>query len=590
MLKVLRRVMALAGPWKGALRASLALSLARGVFGAIPVVTLIVVFRALCEASSSGGAYGGPAPLAVLGILMGGLAVQTALGHWSLALRLRANYSLFAEARLKIGRTLSRVPSGWLNARRLGEASAAATTTLADAETLSLALADRILGALFQSVAAAAALAAFEPAAGLAALAGAAAALAVHLRLDARCRSLSEARQAAQSALVAKVLDFARGLATARSFGVGGAARRSLSGAAAGSRSANVLLERAMSLHSALCQAAFKLAAGALAVWAAWRFASGSLGPEDCVTLLAASFMVFAQAEGIGGMAAFLRLADRSLERVEAVEKAPVMAEGAEVPGLPPLGAEFEDVSFSYPGEPRPALDSVSFEIAPGKLTALVGPSGSGKSTAAFLLARFHDPDGGRVLLGGKDLRDMSTEGLMASLAIVFQDVWLFDGTVFDNIAFGRAGATEAEVREAAEKARIHDFVASLPRGYGTPVGECGARLSGGERQRLSIARAILKDAPVIVLDEATSSLDAENARDVMLAIGELTRGKTVLAIAHQLSTARRADRVVVLDRGRVVQRGTPGELAARDGVYRRFAETGAALAGFRLGGRRAEG
>ncbi|MDR1035487.1 MAG: ABC transporter ATP-binding protein/permease [Deltaproteobacteria bacterium] len=584
MLKMFRRVMNMAGPWKASIRASFALSLARGVLAAVPVAMVIVLFRALCEARVSGAAYAGPAPATALLVLLLGVAAQTALGHWSLALRLRANYSLFAEVRVRIGRTLSRVPSGWLNARRLGETSAAATTTLSDAETLSLALADRFFGALFQTLAATAVLMAFEPLAGITALMGTGLAMCVHLRLDARCRSLSDRRQGAQSELVARVLDYARGLATVRSFGMGGAASRALAGALGGSRAANVALERSMSLHSALYQAAFRLAAGALAVMAAWRFAGGALDPGDCVTVLAASFMVYAQAEGAGSMAAFMRLADRSLDRVEAVENAPAMPDGELGAGPPPLGASFEGVSFTYPGEPRPALDSVSFEIAPGALTALVGPSGSGKTTAACLLARFHDPDSGSVRLGWRDLRELTLESLMGSLAIVFQNVWLFDGTVFENIAFGRAGASEEDVREAAGKARIDGFIMSLPNGYATRVGECGACLSGGERQRLSIARAILKDAPVVVLDEATSSLDPENARDVQLAMGELTRGKTVLAIAHRLAVARRADSIVVLDRGRVAQAGTHDELAAREGVYRRFVETGRELAGFRLG------
>ena len=228
-----------------------------------------------------------------------------------------------------------------------------------------------------------------------------------------------------------------------------------------------------------------------------------------------------------------------------------------------------EDLRFSY-GE-KPIINGVTLDIPERSATAIVGPSGSGKTTLCHLLSRFWDPDGGRVTLGGHDVREYSMDSLTRNFSFVFQNVYLFHDTVANNIRFGQPEAPMERVIEAAKKARCHDFIQRLPQGYETVIGESGGTLSGGERQRLSIARAMLKDAPIIILDEATANVDPENERELMEAIDALTAEKTVILIAHRLKTVRRADQILVLDRGRIVQRGTHDELAREDGLYRRF-------------------
>ncbi len=244
---------------------------------------------------------------------------------------------------------------------------------------------------------------------------------------------------------------------------------------------------------------------------------------------------------------------------------------------------EVKGVSFGY-GE-KEVLKDITFTVLEGSSCAIVGLSGSGKTTLCSLIARFWDVDGGQVLLGGHDIREYSSDSLLRNFSIVFQNVYLFEDTIENNIRFGRPEASKEDVIKVAKKACCHEFIMALPDGYETRVGEGGANLSGGEKQRISIARALLKDAPIVILDEATASVDPENEQELQKAIIELTRGKTLLMIAHRLSTVRTADQIVVLDRGGIVQRGTHKELLAQDGLYRNFVNIRRQAIGWRLSG-----
>jgi len=254
-------------------------------------------------------------------------------------------------------------------------------------------------------------------------------------------------------------------------------------------------------------------------------------------------------------------------ERILALRRVPIM--GGERHPPEEHDIEFASVTFGYGSDT--VLHDVSLKMPEGSLTALVGPSGSGKSTILKLVARFYDPQSGRVLFGGEDVGEMEPEALLERISMVFQDVYLFQDTIANNIRFGREGATFAEVEDAARKACCHEFIMKLPLGYETPVGEGGATLSGGEKQRISIARAILKDAPVVLLDEATAFLDPENEIEVQKAISTLIHGRTVVMIAHRLKTVRRADNIIVLDGGRVVEEGGHDELVGQNGLYARL-------------------
>jgi subfamily B ATP-binding cassette protein MsbA len=265
-----------------------------------------------------------------------------------------------------------------------------------------------------------------------------------------------------------------------------------------------------------------------------------------------------------------------SVERVfEIVDTPPAIVDAAGASVLDGFTSHmaFESVSFSYPGTTEPALRDVSIEIARGELVAFVGMSGAGKSTLLDLLPRFHDVSAGRITIDGHDVRNVTVASLRALMGIVTQDTLLFHDSIEYNIAYGKAGATREEIERAARMAQAHEFIIALPKGYATEVGERGVKLSGGQRQRLAIARAFLKDPPVLILDEATSDLDAESEFLVQQALSELTRGRTALVIAHRLATVKNADRVVVIHDGRVAEMGTHDDLMGReDGIYRRLA------------------
>ncbi|MBE6003766.1 MAG: ABC transporter ATP-binding protein [Lachnospiraceae bacterium] len=254
-------------------------------------------------------------------------------------------------------------------------------------------------------------------------------------------------------------------------------------------------------------------------------------------------------------------LADTAMKRIETVMNAPVLLQPEEAHIPSGNDIEFRNVSFTYEGSEVPALSDLSFKIRSGETVALVGPSGSGKSTCARLAARLWDIDKGSIKMGGVDIASVEPETLLSDYSFVFQDVMLFDDTVMENIRLGKHGATDEEVMNAARAANCDEFVQKLPKGYDTKIGENGTKLSGGERQRISIARALLKDAPIVLLDEATASLDVENETRVQGALSRLLRNRTVLIIAHRMRTVERADKVVVLKEGRVAEEGNPEEL-----------------------------
>lgn len=264
-----------------------------------------------------------------------------------------------------------------------------------------------------------------------------------------------------------------------------------------------------------------------------------------------------------------LEVIDATLDKLDGIEHADIIDKDGKDISLLNTDIAFRDVIFSY--DKVPVLRNISFSIPQGSTTAIVGPSGSGKTTICNLIARFYDVDSGKVTVGGEDVRNMTCDSLLRNISMVFQKVYLFHDTIENNIRFGNTSATQEEIIEAAKKARCHDFIMALPDGYETVIGEGGSTLSGGEKQRISIARAILKNANIVILDEATASIDPENEHLIQQAISELTIGKTVIVIAHRLATIEHADQILVVDKGQIVQKGTHQQLVQQEGLYRRF-------------------
>ena len=349
------------------------------------------------------------------------------------------------------------------------------------------------------------------------------------------------------------------------------------------SAKANIVLESTFSALTGVYQTVFKLARSAILIVAPYLLLGGEITPVKCLLLLVSSFMVYSSVELVGSMASVARVIDASLDRLDAVTDTPILDENGEDFTPEHFDIELKNISFAYGKED--VLKNISIEIPEKTTCAIVGPSGSGKTTLVSLIARFWDVREGEITVGGRNVKNYTCDSLLKNFSMVFQNVYLFEDTIENNIKFGQPDATHEQVVEAARKACCHEFISALPGGYDTKVGEGGASLSGGEKQRISIARAILKDAPIIILDEATASVDPENERELQTAIAELTKEKTIIMIAHRLSTVRNADQIVVLDKGQIVQHGTHGELIQEDGLYRRFVEVRKQAIGWSLGG-----
>lgn len=382
----------------------------------------------------------------------------------------------------------------------------------------------------------------------------------------------SDVRQEQSEALTRAVLDYVEGIGIAKTFNLLGERSEQLTENFARSRKVSIEFEESQAPWMRALYLVCGLGSVLIIPLSLWLYGRGQLSITFLLGVLLFVFDLFGPIKALYSQATRLTVMNACMDRIEAVLAQPELPDrGRET--LPKAGGapevEFRNVTFAY-GE-KEVLHDVSFTLEKNRMLALVGPSGGGKSTVANLLSRFWDVKQGQILVRGRDIRDIPLSDLMDQISMVFQRVYLFQDTVYNNIAMGRTDATREEVYEAARKARCYDFIMELPDGFDTVIGEGGASLSGGERQRISIARCILKDAPIVILDEATASVDADNESYIQEAITQLCRGKTLLVIAHRLNTIRHADEILVIDQGRIVQAGDHDKLMAEEGIYRRF-------------------
>lgn len=335
------------------------------------------------------------------------------------------------------------------------------------------------------------------------------------------------------------------------------------------SRVRNTKLETVFIPYGAAQQFVLRLISVSIMFCSILFYLQGSMTLVYCLLMCVASFLIFSELEKAGGKSFALRLIESSIDKINEIDETPIMDLSGQNITPPNMDIELKDVSFSY-GEHQ-IFRCINLSVPSRTTLAIVGPSGSGKTTLCSLIARFWDVQSGSITLGGTDIRDYTLDKLLSNFSIVFQNVYLFADTIENNIRFGKPDASHDEVVRVAKKACCHDFIMALPQGYDTVIGESGATLSGGEKQRISIARAILKDAPIVILDEATSSVDPENESDLQAAIESLTESKTVITIAHRLKTVKNADQIVVIADGKITQRGTHEQLKMQSGIYADF-------------------
>lgn len=582
MTKMIKRLLKFSGGKRNDLIASFVFSLLDSVFEMLPIMAILTVLSGLLTVAE-GGVMAASTIWASLGIMVISIAGRIFFNNLSCVKRTLGSFAMCAQKRLEIGEHMKRVPMGYFSENRLGEIAAAATTTLGDIENNAVSVLERVAGGFIHAIVIGVWLLFYEWRIGLLMFAGLAVSMLVYAGIQRAAKRLSPRRQAAQASLVTCFLEYIQGMGVVKAFGLGERSGKAINEAICESAKANILLESTFSALTGVYQTVFKLSRSAILVVAPYLLLGEEITPVKCLLLLVSSFMIYSSVELVGSMASVARVIDASLDRLDAVMDTPVLDEhGSDI--VPKhFDIELQNVSFAYGKED--VLHDITITIPEKTSCAVVGPSGSGKTTLVSLIARFWDVREGKISLGGHDVRDYTCDSLLKNFSIVFQRVYLFEDIIENNIRFGCPNASHEQVVAAAKKACCHDFISALPEGYRTKVGEGGASLSGGEKQRISIARAILKDAPIIILDEATASVDPENERELQSAISALTEDKTIIMIAHRLSTVRNADQIIVLDEGRIVQRGTHRELMKQDGLYRRFVDIREQAIGWRLEG-----
>ena len=577
MIEVLKKIWRFAGKEQWNITKSVFWGFFYAVFHMFQVGAIYYVVLALTS-----GEQTADAAWTALLLLAASVIGRAVINRFTQLQQTHAGYFMVANRRIEIGDKLKRIPMGYFNEKSLGEITGVATTVLDVVETSGPVVLVSILSGFINALVFMLCVFAFDWRVGLLVLAGTILYLWITSRMEQKSVQVTPKRQESEAQLVEAVLEQLQGMSVIKSFNLTGRGDRQLRVALEYNRKSNLDIEQLFTPYNIAQEGILHLFSVLMMGAAVFFFLNGTMPLANAVMTVMISFMVFSQIQSAGSAAAILRVVGSSIDHADQIKSLPEMdSSGADIA---PVSHEIslDHVSFSY--DKKPILQDVSVRIPDQTTTAIVGPSGSGKTTLCHLIARFWDVDRGAITVGGKDIREYTLESLMDQISMVFQNVYLFADTIENNIKFGRPEASHEEVVAAAKKACCHDFIEALPEGYKTVIGEGGATLSGGEKQRISIARAILKDAPIIIFDEATANVDPENEDKLQKAMEELMRNKTIIMIAHRLKTVEHADQILVLDQGRIVQSGTHRELAGRPGLYREFLDARRMAAGWKLG------
>ncbi len=563
MIEAIRKITDFSGQEKVRIRRAIILSFFRSLFSMFRMAAIYFVILAFEQGSQTMT----PAwtALAFLGIsILGQFILKKAADLQAV----HAGYYMSAHKRLDIAERLKKVPMGYFNDSNLDRVTGIATTVLDVVENQGANVLVLILSGLMNAVVFLVCILFFDWRLGLIDLVGMAVYMLIISSMEKKSRALSPVRQRNEAALVSRVLESLQGMSVIKSFNLTGKGDEALKKAIDDNRDSNMALERLFIPYGQVQGVVLGVFKALFLLMAVALFISGNMTLTYALMAVIMSFQVFADVEQTGAGLTTLRVVSSSIEEAEKINTLPVMDENGKEYDPKHYGIAVDHVSFSY-GD-NEVLKDISLKIPEKTMTAFVGSSGAGKTTLAMLIARFWDVNKGSISIGGRDVRDYTLESLMSRISMVFQNVYLFADTIENNIKFGMKDASHEAVVAAAKKACCHDFIMSLPEGYSTVIGEGGATLSGGEKQRISIARAILKDAPIIILDEATANVDPENEDKLIAAFDALTENKTVIMIAHRLKTIRNADQIVVLDGGAITS-GTHEELLKRSEKYSSF-------------------
>ncbi|MFQ9250354.1 MAG: ABC transporter ATP-binding protein [Faecalibacterium prausnitzii] len=568
MLALFSRILKLSGKYKCRIQGAFVCAFLESILSKMPIFLAFLVLSGFYQKTLTG------TKCLYIGIgLVGVVAAQVIVHYLCDRLQSAAGYMIFTDKRMELGGHLRKLPMGYFTSGNIGKISSVLSTDMVFIEEIAMSTLGNMMSYMLSALILLVFMFFLDWRLGLAA--AAVTLLACFTAKGMNKVSLKEAacRQDQSEHLTDAVLSFAEGISVIKSYNLIGEKSEELTGNFRRSRDTSTAFERKMTPWTRGLNILYAVGIAAIFALSVWLQQSGSLSLPYLLGVLLFVFDLFSPLKALYGEASRLTVMNAALDRIEAVLNETELPDKgtAHIPNESSGSPEicFDNVTFAY--QDKEVLHNISFSMQKNTMTALVGPSGGGKSTIVNLLARLWDVKSGKVTIRSTDIRDVPLAELMEQISMVFQRVYLFQDTIYNNISMGKPDATEEEVYEAAKKARCYDFIMALPDGFQTVIGEGGATLSGGEKQRISIARCILKDAPIVILDEATASVDTDNESYIQEAINELVKGKTLLVIAHRLNTICQADQILVIADGRISEQGTHDELIAKAGIYQDF-------------------
>ena len=543
---------------------SIALGVLDALFGAMKIPAAFFAFKAVLEGNIEAMTF-----VVVIGLMLVSTVGKMVVNRFSQILQTEAGYDTCCGKRIEIGEHLRYLPMGYFNDNSLGQITSVTTNTMEQMADIATRAVMMVLQGGITTIVIAIGMFAFDYRIAIVALIGITIFFIINRWTTTSVARVADDKIASDRNMVGVILEYIQGIAEIRNYNMINDRNERLRTSIETKAKNDIRAELAAIPAVGVQMVVSKLTGVVIAGLSLCFYFNGTMELPYTITMLLCSFMIFEALDLVGIYDALLKIIGKGVDlanEILAIEQMDIDGED-----ITPENRDIhlEHVSFAY--ENRKIIDDVTLDIKEKTTTAIVGPSGGGKTTITSLISRFWDVDEGTVTLGGRNVRDYSFDSLMESFSFVFQRVYLFEDTIANNIRFGRPEAPMEDVIEAAKKASCHDFIMSLPEGYDTVVGEGGATLSGGEKQRIAIARAIMKDAPIIILDEATANVDPESEKELTEAIENLTREKTIIMIAHRLKTVRNADQILVVDKGRIVQQGRHEDLIAQEGIYKNF-------------------
>lgn len=566
MIKIIRRVLKMSEGFSGRIKLSFVFSFLDAVFSMFPLGALFLfisnleIYEQLPEGLI----------LRVIMFLSLGLVGKAITRYMVYKLQSTTGYEFVAKERMGIGEHLKRVSMGYFYEHDLGDITASVTSDLNFLEQYSMHMMDKIVTGVLATITISLFVFNFDWRIGLIFIAGVSASMVVYRKLQTESVITSRKEQEAQRDAIAATLEYIQGIYVVKSFNMHEKHLDGMEEIYTKSEYASSEPVKVFTPLYGVYSMIFRTGACLIVLFSSYLVLGGDIAYAEFAVIVCAAFTIFTPLETLGQLSQLIRRMDESLNRVEELKVAKEIDQNGKEIKLDHFDVSFEQVDFSYDSKTS-LIKNLSFHIPEHTMTAIVGPSGSGKTTITRLIARFWDVEKGTIRIGGRDVREFTSDSLLANMSMVFQNVYLFQDTIENNIKFGVPHATREEVIEVAKKACCHEFIMKLPWGYDTVIGESGSTLSGGEKQRVSIARAILKDASIVLLDEATASVDPENELEIQKAIDALVQNKTVIVIAHRISTIKHANQILVIDGGELVQKGTHQELVQKPGIYQTY-------------------